>query len=229
LSLTMRSFKGWRARLLLFLLILAGGVVFGVFASGAAGADDPPPTTVATPTLPTPVPAPTTPSPPPQKPPPQKPPPRRSKPPPQGTSTTHSTPHIATQTQPAAPSPANATPAVVSRPTRAQHKRAHARAAIRRERSAPATPVKARQRLGAPVGFLTQPKARSGNPFDVSSLLVILGCALACTCLLIALVPATAVPWRPIAIFISQRQLDLTLVGIALLGATLMIYVMNRF
>jgi hypothetical protein len=42
-----------------------------------------------------------------------------------------------------------------------------------------------------------------------------------------ALIPATAVPWRPIAIFISYRQLDLTLVGIALLGATLMVYVMS--
>ena len=87
--------------------------------------------------------------------------------------------------------------------------------------------MKVHQTLGASVGFLTQPKAKSGT-FDVGSLLVIFGCALAFTCLLIALIPATAVPWRPVKIFISQRQLDLTLVGIALLGATLMVYFMNR-
>jgi hypothetical protein len=116
----------------------------------------------------------------------------------------------------------------VSRPTPARPKRARAKPAIGRERKAPATPRKVRQTFGAPVGFLTQTKARSGNPLDLGALLVILGCTLACTCLLMALIPATAVPWRPIAIFISYRQLDLTLVGIALLGATLMVYVMSR-
>ena len=36
---------------------------------------------------------------------------------------------------------------------------------------------------------------------------------------MIALVPATHVKWRPAAIFVSDRQLDLTVVGLALLVA----------
>jgi hypothetical protein len=36
------------------------------------------------------------------------------------------------------------------------------------------------------------------------------------------------VPWRRAAIFVSQRQLDSTLLGMALLAATLMVYIMNR-
>lgn len=75
--------------------------------------------------------------------------------------------------------------------------------------------------------LLIRPNDKSSNQFNIGSVLVILGCALAITCFLIALVPATAVPWRPVAIFISQRQFDLTLTGCTLLGAALMVYFMN--
>jgi len=36
----------------------------------------------------------------------------------------------------------------------------------------------------------------------------------------IAVIPANRVPWRPVAVFVSDRQLDLTLAGLALLVAT---------
>lgn len=220
----MRSFRGWQSRLPLLLVILSTGVALGLVASNSARADDPPPTTVPTPTLPTPVPAPS--SPPPQK----SLPPPRSKPSPRRTPTPRSTPHIATPILPVTPAPAQVAPAITSRVTRVRPKpvRAKAKAAIVRERSTRATTVKAHQTLGASVAFLTQPRAKSGSTFDVGSFLVILGCALAFACFLIALTPPRAVPWRPVAIFVSQRQLDSTLLGIAVLAATLMVYFMNQ-
>jgi hypothetical protein len=220
----MRSFRGWRSRLPLLLVILAIGVVFGLGASNAARADDPPPTTVPTPTLPAPVPAPS--PPPPHK----SSPPPRSKPSPRRTPAPASTPHIATPTPPITRAPAHVAPAITSRATRVRPKpvRAKAKAATGRERRARATTVKAQQTLGASVAFLTQPRAKSAGTFSVGTFLVILGCALAFACFLIALTPPTVVPWRRAAIFVSQRQLDSTLLGMALLAATLMVYIMNR-
>ena len=61
-------------------------------------------------------------------------------------------------------------------------------------------------------------KGPSGS-FDLSSLLIMLGLAFAIACFMIAIVPATHVKWRPAAIFVSDRQLDLTVVGLALLVA----------
>lgn len=72
-----------------------------------------------------------------------------------------------------------------------------------------------------------QPNTKSGNAADLSSLFVILVFALAVACFLVALVPATAVPWRSVAMFISHRQLDLTLAGLALLAAAFWVYGMK--
>ena len=62
-------------------------------------------------------------------------------------------------------------------------------------------------------------QGESGGSFDLRSLLILLGLAFAIACFTIALVPATAVKWRPAAIFVSDRQLDVTVVGLALLAA----------
>jgi hypothetical protein len=224
----MHSLGGWRSRTPLLIVILGIGVAFGLFASSAARADDPPPTTVATPTLPTPVPAPV-------QPPVKTPPLQKPKPP------ARSTPAWATTTSgsksraapPTAPTPAHTGPTVVSPPTRAQPTQVGARgkkaqrkakAAIRPQRRVPAAKVKAHQTLGASVGFLVQPKAKSGNSLDVSFLFVILSCTLGVACFLIAVVPVAALPWRPLRIFVSDRQQDLTFAGVALLAAALWVY-----
>ena len=52
---------------------------------------------------------------------------------------------------------------------------------------------------------------------DLGSLVIVLGLGLAIACFAVALVPATHVKWRPVAIFVSERQVDLTIVGLALL------------
>ena len=230
MPLEMRSLNGWRSRLPLLLVALATAGAFGLFASSAARADDPPPTTVPTPTLPTPVPAPVTP-PPPSK----TPPPRTSKPPRRSTPPANRTPsHAATPTP--TPTPTYTQPTVVSPPTHALPNQSHrsakkvhrkAKPASRGSKPAASAKPKAQGTLGASVGFLLQPKAKSaGNPPNLSPF-IILGLALAVACFLVALVPATAVPWRPVAVFISQRQFDLTLAGLALLAATLWVYTMK--
>jgi hypothetical protein len=56
-----------------------------------------------------------------------------------------------------------------------------------------------------------------GGSFDLGSLVIVLGLGLAIACFAVALVPATHVKWRPVAIFVSERQVDLTIIGLALL------------
>jgi hypothetical protein len=63
--------------------------------------------------------------------------------------------------------------------------------------------------------FATQP----GGAVDVGSLLIVLGLGAAIACLSIAVVPATSLKWRAAAIFVSERQVDLVLVGLGLLVA----------
>jgi hypothetical protein len=74
--------------------------------------------------------------------------------------------------------------------------------------------------LGAAVGLRNSAQASSGAAFDFSALLIVLGLAIAIACFTVAVIPATHVPWRPAAIFVSERQVDLTLLGFALLTAT---------
>ena len=63
-------------------------------------------------------------------------------------------------------------------------------------------------------------RSRPSGSFDLRSLLILLGLAFAIACFMIALVPATHVKWRPAAVFFSDRQLDVTVVGVAFLVAT---------
>lgn len=88
--------------------------------------------------------------------------------------------------------------------------------------------MKAQATLGTSVGFVRRPNTKASDPFDVISLLVILGCALGITCFVIAIIPPTAVPWRPAAIFVSERQLDTTMIGLALLLASLFTFVWSK-
>ena len=62
-------------------------------------------------------------------------------------------------------------------------------------------------------------RSASGGSAGIASLLIVMGLALAITCFAVAVIPAAAVPWRPAAIFVSERQVDLTVVGLALLMA----------
>jgi hypothetical protein len=49
---------------------------------------------------------------------------------------------------------------------------------------------------------------------------IIMALSFAIAALSIAVIPAERVPWRPVAVFVSDRQIDLTVAGFALLVAT---------
>lgn len=68
----------------------------------------------------------------------------------------------------------------------------------------------------------------SGASFHLGSLLIVLGLGVAIMCFAVALVPATYVKWRPAAIFVSERQVDLTVVGLALLVAAAFTFFLTR-
>jgi hypothetical protein len=70
------------------------------------------------------------------------------------------------------------------------------------------------------VGLQRAALVKPGDPRDNISLLIVLGLALAIACFTIAVIPATVVRWRPAAIFVSERQVDLTVLGLALLMVT---------
>jgi hypothetical protein len=82
--------------------------------------------------------------------------------------------------------------------------------------------------LGASVSFRNQAGPKSTSSFDVSSLVLILGLAIATACFSFALIPARALRWRHVASFRSERQVDMTLIGLALLATTFMLYLMTR-
>jgi cobalamin biosynthesis Mg chelatase CobN len=224
LQLARCPFWGWRSGLPLLVLLLAGGA-FALATSSAGRADDPPPTTVSTPTVPAPVPEPA-------------PPPARVQPPrklPTPKTSARRRPRAATPAPPVASTPAQSTRSVVSHPAQVRPKEAeirahkvHRKAPARHPRKAPAVKLTPQATLGASVSYRNQAGPKSTSSFDVSSLVLILGLAIATACFSFALIPARALPWRHVASFRSERQVDMTLIGLALLATTFMLYLMTR-
>ena len=178
------------------------GLASGLLLPAVARADDPPPTTVPTTTLPAPDPAP------PPKPKPKPKPAPKPTPAPRHVSTTPTY-------RPAV------TPVPSTRPAAKPKVRAHPKPKPKKAPVKKKTTVLPKVTIAPPVGAgisnVFQPK--SGGSFSLGSLLIVLGLSFAIACFSIAVVPATAVKWRPAAIFVSERQVDLTVVGVALLVA----------
>jgi hypothetical protein len=63
-------------------------------------------------------------------------------------------------------------------------------------------------------------RGSSGGTIGFMSLLVVLGLLGAIACFALAVVPATHMRWRPVAILASERHLGLTVAGLALLTIT---------
>ncbi len=188
-------------------LASATGLAFGLLVPAVARADDPPPTTVPTATTPTPDPAPA-----------PKPKPKPvSKPTPKPTSTPRHVSPTPTYQPPVASSSRHAT--TVSPKPRAHvkpKKKVHHKKTVVKKKTTVVPKVTVAPPAGA-AGVQVALKTKSNGSISLASLLVVLGLSFAIACFAVAAVPATAVKWRPAAIFVSERQVDLTLVGVALL------------
>jgi hypothetical protein len=187
-------------------LAAASGLAFGLLLPSVAGAQEVPPTTVSTPTLPTPDPAP---APKPKPKPAPKPAPKST---PRTTPRTYSTPTYQ------APRSQSVTPRTTTKPKVRAHpkpKKNVEKAPVKTETTA-LPKVSVTPPVGA-VGVRNAFQTKSGGSSDLGSIVIVLGLALAIACFAMALVPATHVRWRPVAIFVSERQVDLTIIGLALL------------
>jgi len=195
-------------------LAAASGLVFGLLLPSVARADDPPTTTVPAPTLPEPDPAPpkTTPKPAPKTSP--KPSPSRQ------------VSHAPAYTPPAATRAPTVHAQVKPKPKTVRHKKVRHKKAVVKEQTTTTLPTVTIAPAGAVVPASLGPKA--GGSFSLGSLLVVLGLSLAIACLAVAIVPATYVKWRPAAIFVSERQVDLTVIGLGLLVVTAFMLVLTK-
>jgi hypothetical protein len=184
-------------------LAAASGLAFGLFLPSFARAQEVPPTTVPTPTLPTPDPAPA-----PKPKPTPKPAPKST---PRTTPRTYSTPTYE------APRPQSVAPRTTTKPKVRAHPKPKkkVKAPVKTE-----TTVLPTVSVTPPIGAVRVRNAfqtKSGGSSDLGSIVIVLGLALAIACFAVALVPATHVRWRPVAIFVSERQVALTIIGLALL------------
>jgi hypothetical protein len=133
-------------------------------------------------------------------------------------------------------------PAASPKPKVRASKRTHARArtkhkarrAVRRAKklTAPQTAVvsKRQPRTTSRVPFALAPPAQSGStgPNGLVSFMIVLGLVGAIACFAVVLFPATYIRWRPAVIFASERHLDLTVAGVALLTIAASILVLGR-
>ena len=196
------------ARVPLFLLctfVLATVVV------PAALADDPPPTTTTPAPDPAPDPAPTLKPKPKPKP--------ASHPQPRPTPTPTPSPSSAPQ-----PNVVHVQKPVVKKPVRKHvtpKKKAHRKKVVAKKPQ-PVVPTITTppQVSGASIGSsnLLHPKSPASR--GLASIFIVIALSFAIASLSIALIPANRVPWRPVAVFVSDRQVDLTVAGFALLLAT---------
>jgi hypothetical protein len=69
------------------------------------------------------------------------------------------------------------------------------------------------------VGVSHTFQTNSSGSFDLGSLLIVMSLGLAIACFTTGVIPAAVVPWRRAAIFVSDRQVDIVLLGCVLLMA----------
>jgi hypothetical protein len=191
-------------------LLLVSAFLLATSAVPAALADDPPPpTTTVIATSPTPDPPPPVPKPKP-KPKPKPVPPQQSRPAP-----TPVTPPVQ-QNPVVRQSPAVKKPVVKKT---VKHKVRHVKPKPHVKPQPVAPKLNIPDTAGAAAILPNPIRSASGGPAGIGSLLIVLGLALAIACFTVAVIPAARVPWRPAAIFVSERQVDLTVVGLALFMA----------
>jgi hypothetical protein len=110
---------------------------------------------------------------------------------------------------------------VVKKPVR-KHVKPKKKAQVVAKKAQPVVPtiITPPQASGASTGSsnLLHPKSPSSG--GLASIFIVIALSFAIASLAVALIPANRVPWRPVAVFVSDRQVDLTVAGFALLVAT---------
>jgi hypothetical protein len=198
-------------------------LVFAALTVPAAFAQEvPPPTTVPTP-APDPAPAPQpAPKAPPKQPP--KPAPRPSSQPSAPPASSGTRPAVVHVQRPAAAKPKQRAKPKVHK--KKQHKKK--KAAVAKPKVTTTTATTTVQTLvpavGASSGIPLQPTT-TGKGLLFFVIVVALSCAIAC--LSAAVIPASRVPWRPVALFVWDRQLQLAAAGLALLAAAAMTLILS--
>ena len=198
------------ARAPLFLLC---ALVLATVVVPAALADDPPePTTTVVATNPMPDPPPPAPKP---------------KPKPTPKPTPRPTPTPTPPVQSSRPSTQSQAPAVVHVTKHVVKKapvRKHVKPKKKPKRKAATKPtvtsvptVTVTEPTPAAAGLRPPALVRADGSTNIISLLILLALSCAIASLTIAVVPAPRVPWRPAAVFVSDRQFDLTVIGFSLL------------
>jgi hypothetical protein len=102
----------------------------------------------------------------------------------------------------------------------------HKKLVVRKKTTAPPKVM-----IGSPVravGVQNALSTKSSGSISVASLLVVLALSVAIACFAVAAMPASSVKWRPAAIFVSERQVELTVIGAALLLATAFTLVLTK-
>lgn len=122
-----------------------------------------------------------------------------------------------------------------ARKARRVHAKHKARAAVHRPKKpkptqtslprtlAPQSQVSDKLSLPVPA-----PVGNGSGGRGLASFLIVLALVCAIACFTIALVPATYMRWRPAVTFASERQTDLTVVGLALLTITAFIVILSK-
>ena len=209
-------------------LLVVSAFAIAVALVPAAFADDPPePTTTVVATDPTPDPPPPVPKPKPKPTP---------KPTPTPTPQPRPTPTPTPPVQSSPPATSSHAPAVVHVTKRVVKKapvRKHAakkkpkRRAVAKPKPASLPAVTVPDPTPAAAGLQPPTLVRPDGSTNTLSLLILLALSCAIACLTLAVVPAPRVPWRPAAVFVSDRQFDLTVIGSALLLLSALGMVLN--
>jgi hypothetical protein len=112
---------------------------------------------------------------------------------------------------------------VVKKPIR-QHvkpkKKTHRKKVVTKKPEPVVPTITPPQVSGASIGSSGVLSAKAAASGGLASMFIVMALSFAIACLSIAVIPATRVPWRPAAVFVSDRQIDLTVTGFALLVAT---------
>jgi hypothetical protein len=112
---------------------------------------------------------------------------------------------------------------VVKKPVRKHvrpKKNVHRKKVVAKKQSVVPTITTPPQVSGASIGSSSVLHPTSPTSGGLASVFIVIALSFAIAALSIAVIPANRVPWRPVAVFVSDRQVDLTLAGFALLVAT---------